>query len=100
MPKKDVKNKDKKVKTSKDKKSFIKDTKAELKKVIWPTSKQLLNNTLAVITVVLLIGVIVFALDFCLEKLNSYGVNKLKTIVKGNTVSQQVNNDTADNTDT
>ena len=32
-------------KQSKDKKHFMKDFKAELKRVIWPTPKQLLNNT-------------------------------------------------------
>ena len=65
MPKeaKSKESKVKKTKTAKNNKNFFKDTKAELKKVIWPTSKQLVNNTLAVITIVLLVGVIVFALD-------------------------------------
>lgn len=92
MPK-EVKNKEKKAK-DKNKKHFLKDTKAELKKVIWPTSKQLVNNTIAVIVIVLIIGIIVFALDVCFEKMNSLGVNKLKSIVQSNTVESEVINDT------
>ena len=55
--------------SNKDKRHFFKDVKAELKKVIWPTPKQLLNNTLAVIASVLIVGVIVFLLDLCFEKI-------------------------------
>ena len=58
MAKKETKT-NKKV-NSKNKKSFAKDFKAELKKVIWPTPKQLLNNTIAVVTIVLITAAIVF----------------------------------------
>ena len=63
---KEAKNK----KETKNKKRFFKDFKAELKRVVWPTPKQLLNSTVAVITIVLVIGVIVFALDMGFELLN------------------------------
>ena len=53
-------------------KHFWKDFKAELKKVIWPTPKQLVNNTIAVITIVLITAVIVFVLDIVFEKMNTY----------------------------
>ena len=86
---KETKKKEKKMKdntnkkaSNKDKRHFFKDVKAELKKVIWPTPKQLLNNTLAVIASVLIVGVIVFLLDLCFEKINNFGVEKLKTIVQ------------------
>lgn len=92
MPK-EAKNKEKKVKQVKQKNHFVKDTKAELKKVIWPTPKQLLNNTLAVILIVVLIGVIVFVLDLCFDKINAYGIDKLKQAVQSNTTnSQEVEN--------
>lgn len=81
MPK-EAKNKNNKVKESKTKRHFFKDVKAELKKVIWPTKKQLVNNTVAVISIVLIVGIAVLVLDVCLEKINSFGVNKLKTIVQ------------------
>ena len=66
---------------SKNKKSFAKDFKAELKKVIWPTPKQLVNNTVAVITIVLITAAIVFVLDLAFESMNKYGVNKIKEAV-------------------
>ena len=68
-------------KQNRDKKHFMKDFKAELKRVIWPTPKQLLNNTVAVITVVLITAAIVFVLDFVFESMNTYGIDKLKSIV-------------------
>lgn len=85
MPKQ-TNNKDKKVKESnkKVKRHFFKDVKAELKKVIWPTPKQLFNNTVAVIVIVLIVGAIVFLLDFCFEQLNSRGIDQLKAIVQSN----------------
>ncbi len=74
--------KDTKKQDSKNKKHFMKDFKAELKRVIWPTPKQLLNNTVAVITVVLITAAIVFVLDFVFESMNTYGINKLKEVVE------------------
>lgn len=68
-------------KQSKDKKHFMKDFKAEIKRVIWPTPKQLLNNTVAVIVIVLITAVIVFALDIVFESMNKYGIDQLKAIV-------------------
>ena len=68
-------------KQSKDKKHFMKDFKAEIKRVIWPTPKQLLNNTVAVIVIVLITAAIVFALDIAFESMNTYGIDKLKAIV-------------------
>ena len=76
-------------KQNKDKKHFMKDFKAELKRVIWPTPKQLLNNTVAVITVVLITAAIVFVLDFVFESMNTYGIEKLKeTVSTTNSVNQ------------
>ena len=66
---------------NKVKKYFFKDFKAELKKVIWPTPKQLVNNTVAVVTIVLLTAVIVFALDAVFDLGNKYGITKLQSIV-------------------
>ena len=66
---------------NKVKKHFFKDFKAELKKVIWPTPKQLVNNTGAVVTIVLITAVIVFALDAVFDLGNKYGITKLQSIV-------------------
>lgn len=75
---------DKKV-NKKEKKHFLKDFKTELKKVTWPTGKQLVNNTIAVVSIVLITALIVFILDLCFEGLNKYGINKLKSAVNNNT---------------
>ena len=75
-------NKDKKGKSeNKNKKNFFKEFKAELKRVSWPTFKQVVNNTTAVITIVLVVCVIVFVLDVIFENLNTFGVEKLKALV-------------------
>ncbi len=75
-------------KTKKEKKHFFKDLKAELKKVIWPTPKQLVNNTVAVITIVLLTAIIVFVLDFVFETANTYGVDALKSAIDSSKSSE------------
>ena len=79
-------------KEKKEKKHFFKDFKAELKKVIWPTPKQVINNTTAVITIVLITALIVFVLDLTFETLNTHGVDKL------NVVENVVDNTTDSNT--
>ena len=66
----------------KENKHFWKDFKAELKKVIWPTPKQLVNNTVAVVTIVLITAVIVFVLDLAFESLNTYGINGIRSVVE------------------
>ena len=76
-------------KEKKNQKHCWKDFKAELKKVIWPTKKQLVNNTLVVVAMVLVTTVVVLALDLAFEALNTYGINKLKTTVQ-NTISAPV----------
>ena len=74
-------------KETKNKKSFFKDFKAELKKVIWQTPKQLVNNTVAVVVIVIITAAIVFVLDLAFDLFNKYGINKLKSNVRGyNTV--------------
>ena len=80
----------KEVKNNKDKKSFVKGFKAELKKVIWPTPKQLFNNTVAVLTIVIITALIVFILDFTFESINKYGIDKIKNIVSNSTTTNEV----------
>ena len=69
-------------KDNKNKRHFFKDFKAELKKVIWPTPKQLVKNTIAVVFIVVVTAVLVFVLDVVFETLNSKGINKLKSNIK------------------
>lgn len=46
---------------------IFKDTKAELKKVVWPTKKQIINNTVWVLVLVIMIAVVVLGIDLVLE---------------------------------
>jgi preprotein translocase subunit SecE len=81
-------------KDAKQKSSYFKEMKAELKKVVWPTPKELVNNTVAVIVFVLVIAIIVFVLDFCFDNLNKYGITRLQEKVQS---SFQTTNDSEDN---
>ena len=83
---------------NKVKKHFFKDFKAELKKVIWPTPKQLVNNTVAVVTIVLITAAIVFVLDVVFDMGNKYGISRLQNVV--NEEYNPAENTTSDNTST
>ena len=72
-------------KETNNKKHFFRDFKAELKKVIWPTPKQLVNSTIAVIVIVLITSAIVFILDLGFDMMNTYGINKLKSSLQKET---------------
>ena len=91
--------KDENKKVKKENKNGFKNFKLELKKVVWPTPKQLANNTIAVITIVLITAVIVFGLDFVFKKANEYGVEKIKESVesKEQTNSEENNNPAKEN---
>ena len=96
MAKKESKNE------NKVKKHFFKDFKAELKKVIWPTPKQLVNNTVAVVTIVLITAIIVFVLDVAFDLGNKYGITQLQNIVdeKFNSEETENTNDAGKDTST
>ena len=72
-------------KETKNKKHFFKDFKAELKKVIWPTPKQLINSTIAVIAIVLITSAVVFVLDLVFDLMNNYGIDKIKQSLQNET---------------
>ncbi len=88
-------NKEKKEVSKKEKNNFFKEFKAELKRVSWPTFKQLVNNTGAVLAIVLLVAAIVFILDVIFKNLSNFGVEKLKALV---TSSSSENLETEGNT--
>ena len=49
--------------------AYLRETKAELKKVIWPTKKETVRHTILVIAVSVLVAVYIGILDFILIKL-------------------------------
>jgi preprotein translocase subunit SecE len=42
---------------------WFRDTRGELKRVVWPTRKQLFNNTLIVLAAVIAVGIVMAGLD-------------------------------------
>jgi len=52
---------------------FFKDVKNELKKVIWPTKTQLINNTLTVLIMCLILCIFIWLFD--------YGLNLLRALI-------------------
>lgn len=54
----------------------LKSTKSEFKKVVWPTKKQLFNNTVLVIVALVAIGLIIFGLDVLFGKLAEFVLTK------------------------
>lgn len=52
------------VRTGRKLSKWFREMKSELKKVVWPSSKQLVNNTLIVLAAVIVVGAIVFLFDW------------------------------------
>ncbi|MDO5557284.1 MAG: preprotein translocase subunit SecE [Clostridia bacterium] len=84
--------------SKKEKKGFFKDFKGELKKVNWLTPKQVVNNTVAVLTIVLITAAIVAVLDIAFEKTNTFSVNGLKKMKENH--NEQVVDDESKNEET
>ena len=61
---------------------FIGDFFKEVKKVVWPTPKELVNNTVAVIAFVIIIAIIVFVCDFFFYNLNKYAIKNFQEKVQ------------------
>ena len=56
---------------------YFRELRSELKKVVWPTPKQVLKNTLIVLVCVLIVGVFVVVFDLAAR----YGIDKLISAV-------------------
>ena len=93
---KDTKNT--KLNNDKEPTTFFKDFKAELKKVIWPTAKQLAVQTLTVIAVVIIIAAIVFVLDIGFEKGYEFVITKTSNAIQKDENKNQATNETTNET--
>ena len=86
------KDENKKKKDVKNNSRFLKESKAELKKVSWPKPKALANDTATVIGIVLIVAIIVFILDALFLTLNEKLIIKTEEkIVNTTTVDEIVN---------
>lgn len=88
--------KDNKKSDEKNKKSWFKGFKAELKKVIWPSKKELFDNTTVVIIVVAIVSVLIFVLDLIFGALTKFEVKQIEKI-KNETTNSIVENQVEDN---
>ena len=58
---------------------YFRELRSELKKVVWPTPKQVLKNALIVLACVVLVGVFIWLFDFVAQ----FGINSLIGAFKG-----------------
>ena len=58
---------------------WFRELKSELKKVVWPTKSQMINNTLIVLACVLVVGIFIWVFD----AVGGVVVNGIITLVKG-----------------
>lgn len=58
-------------------KKYFKETKAELKKVTWPTKEKLKQNTIVIIVFIIIVGIFLFAFDVLFSWLFSLLTNIL-----------------------
>lgn len=54
---------------------FFRDTKSEIKKIVWPTPKATFKNTGIVLLAMILVGVVIFGLDYGLQFLFGFVMN-------------------------
>ena len=54
---------------------FFRDTKGEMKKVVWPSFKQVRNNLIVVLVFVLIAALLIFALDFVFKGILRSGLS-------------------------
>ena len=58
---------------------YFRELRSELKKVVWPTPKQVLKNTLIVLACVLVVGAFIWIFDFVAGE----GISGLISLIKG-----------------
>lgn len=68
----EAKNKNFFQRTGKKIAKWFREMKSELKKVSWPSTKQIINNTIVAIAVMLMVAVVVWALDLCADKVAEF----------------------------
>ena len=86
-------------------KHWFKDFRAELKKIIWPTKRQLLENTTVVISMVIIVAVIIFLLDLAFKSITGAVTSGIVDSKKANSTDNtavntviDTNNETVENT--
>ena len=60
-------------------KRWFREMKSELKKVVWPSKKQMINNTLIVLACVVVVGLFIWVFD----AVSGLFINGIISLVKG-----------------
>lgn len=60
-----------------DMKKFYRETKSELKKVTWPSRKELIQHTEVVITSIILVGALIALADFTFGNITSFVLGRM-----------------------
>lgn len=60
-----------------DVRKFYRETKSEIKKVTWPSRKELIQHTEVVITSIILVGALIALADFTFGKITEFVLGKL-----------------------
>ena len=69
--------------------AFFKSTNAERKKIVWPTAKETVKNTIIVLVVTLIGGLAIYGVDSLL----TLGMKGVKTLANNTTVSAEADDD-------
>ena len=56
---------------------FFRDTASEFRKIVWPSGKQVWNNTVVVLVTMLIFAVVIWALDYGFNTLRGWGIGAL-----------------------
>ena len=98
--KKDSKKKVKTNKQESSQKKWFKDFRAELKKIIWPSKKQLWENVAVVVSMVIIVALIIFLLDLGYKALNQLEVKGAESLKNKVSISENATdeNTTSENT--
>jgi len=72
--------------------SFFKGVNAERKKVVWPTGKETIKNSVIVLVVVIIAGVAIYGVDTLL----SLGMKGIKSLATNETTASETAEDSAD----
>jgi preprotein translocase subunit SecE len=71
--------------------AFFKSVRSEGKKVVWPKAKEVFKNTLVVLVVILVLGVMIYLVDLGLTQ----GMKGIKNLADNTTTSAEASDDTA-----
>ena len=87
------------------KNNMVKDTKSELKKVIWPSRKDVINGTVVVAVMVIIVGAIILAFDFVSSALvkkvisrDDFGITDIVDEIAGDEQEENGENPVDENT--